>query len=277
MSMRFSQPTTRSHLFDLMTEGRYELIAGGTDQYVRLEKEDFEPDHLISLSRIPGLAEIKGNETEVQIGAGATHRQLVESAAISNFFPTLSQAARTVGSVQLRNQGTIGGNVCNASPSGDTILPLYLHEARVHIRSRGGSRTERIEEFIQGPGDIKLKRGEFVEKFSLPKPGTNYRTLFKKVGRRNAMEIAVCTMGFLLRLDKGVVSDLRLAYGAVAPTVIRLRSIEQFLKDGELTVDRLQQAESLLQKAISPIGDVRASARYRQEVSRRLLYELTEV
>ncbi|MFW6049447.1 MAG: FAD binding domain-containing protein, partial [Candidatus Bipolaricaulota bacterium] len=167
-------------------------------------------------------------------------------------------------------------NVCNASPSADTLIPLYLYNAKVNLVNRYGRRTLPISEFIMGPGSTELTRGEYLEGVTVSKLNGEYEQVFEKVGRRSALDISVASMGYLLRQEDGVVGDFRLAYGAVAPTVLRMTKAEERLVGDELTREAVEDCKELVEEAVSPISDIRGSAEYREKVSVRLLERLLE-
>lgn len=276
MDCEIVRPESERELFEYMERPSYELVAGGTDVFVKMKKEDgFFPDLLVDLGRVEQAQGIINEGDQIVIGSLTTHRELVESELVRSTVPILSHAAERLGSVQIRNVGTIGGNVCNASPSGDTLVPLYLLQAKINVESRNTSRTLSIDKFIEGPGEIALNKGEYVRSITVPLSGENFLSYFKKVGRRNALEIAICSMGFLLRAEGSAVEELRLAYGSVAPTVVRVRSVEEYVRGKELTPELITEVEDLVRGVISPIDDLRAGKSYREKVALQLLHELS--
>lgn len=276
MNFQFAKPTTEDELFSLMENNDYSILAGGTDLYVKLKKDLIDADLLVDVRDVLGSPTIDQEGSEVTIGATVTHRQLATSELINEEFSALAEAANSVGGTQLRNMGTVGGNVCNASPSADTLIPLYLYNAKVNLVNRYGRRTLPISEFITGPGSTELTRGEYLEGVTVSKLNGEYEQVFEKVGRRNALDISVASMGYLLRQEDGVVGDFRLAYGAVAPTVLRMTKAEERLVGDELTREAVEDCKELVEEAVSPISDIRGSAEYREKVSVRLLERLLE-
>ncbi len=274
MGFELLVPEDQNELFTLMEEGDYHLLAGGTDLFVKIEKGMVNPDRIIDISEVLGKTTLKSEEEQVEIPATTTHGELTNSPMIQNEFPVLADSAEAVGAVQLRNMATIGGNICNASPSADTLIALYALNARLKLKSRDRTRTILIEDFINGPGNIELKDGELLESVIIPKVSDEYEHYFKKIGRRNALDISVCSMGYLLKENSGKIEDVRIAYGAVAPRIIRPTSLEEFLQGKPVSREVLPEAKELLEDEISPISDIRGSAEYRKEVALRQLEEV---
>lgn len=277
MNFKIVKPSNQTELFSIMDEhDNYHLLAGGTDVYVKLKKDMIDLDLLVDIRDVLDGPTIVDDGKQVKINATATHRELATSDIINDEFSALAEAANSVGGTQLRNMATVGGNVCNASPSADTLIPLYLFDAELTLVSRDGSRTVKISEFITGPGRTKLKDGEYLESIAVKKLDGSYDQVFEKVGRRSALDISVASMGYLLKTSGGLVEDFRLAYGAVAPTVIRIPRAEERLTGDKITEESVAELKEMVREAVSPIGDIRGSADYREEVSVRLLERLLD-
>ena len=265
----------KEELLSLMEEKEdYKLLAGGTDLFVKKKKGLISPDRVIDITEVFSEPNMVDTGDDIRINATATHQELATSSFIKKELPVLAQAAEAVGATQLRNMATLGGNVCNASPSADTLIALYLLNAKLTLVNRSGERTITLRDFITGPGSTTLSQAEFLESITIPKLAGNYRHFFEKVGRRNALDISVCSMGYLLKENRGILEEVRLAYGAVAPTVIRPEPVEDFLQGKEPTRDTLDRAKNLLEREISPISDIRGSSEYRKKVALRLLERL---
>ncbi|MFB6291639.1 MAG: xanthine dehydrogenase family protein subunit M [Candidatus Bipolaricaulia bacterium] len=264
-------PEDEPGLFSLMEEGNYHLLAGGTDLFVKMEKDLLNPDRIIDITEVLTGPKLEKSEKEITVLATATFSEIAKSPLIRNELPVLAESARAVGATQLRNMATIGGNICNASPSADTLIALYLLDAELTLASREGERQMSVKDFITGPGETELSRGEYLKNIRLPRIGEEFSSYFEKVGRRTALDISVCSMGYLLKENGGVVEELRLAYGAVAPTVVRVTSVEEFLRGKELNEETVYRAKKLLKDRISPISDIRGSAEYRKKVAARLV------
>jgi len=267
-------PEDEEKLFSLMEEDDYRLVAGGTDLFVKMEKKALNPDRVIDISEIQTEPGLEKNGGVITVLATATFQEIAKSRLIKEELPVLAQSALALGATQLRNMATLGGNVCNASPSADSLIALYLLEPELVLASRDGERKVPLRDFITGPGETNLDRGEYLKKIEIPTVPNDYTQYFEKVGRRNALDISVCAMGYLLNQRDGVVEELRLAYGAVAPTVIRASSVEEYLRGKELTEETIGEAKKLLGSEISPISDIRGSAEYREKVAARLLEKI---
>ncbi|MBS3765520.1 xanthine dehydrogenase family protein subunit M [Candidatus Bipolaricaulota bacterium] len=271
MGFELIVPEDKDELFTLMAEGDYHLLAGGTDLFVKIEKDMVSPERVIDLTKVIEGPKLEDESDTVRISATATHGDLANSSLIKKEFPLLAESAEAVGGVQLRNMATVGGNICNASPSADTLIALYALDARLKLESRDGSRTLPIDEFIRGPGQTDLNQGEFLKAITIPKLSGEYRHYFNKVGRRNALDISVCSMGFALRETDGRIEDIRIAYGAVAPVIVRPNSVEKYLRGKRPNREVITEARELLDEEITPISDIRGSADYRRKVALRNL------
>jgi len=224
------------------------------------------PDLLLDVSRIPTLQGIRRTEKAIEIGAAVTESEILSSPVACQTLPLLEAALRGLGSVQIRNRGTLGGNLANASPAADSAIPLLLYDAEVDLVGSGGRRTVPLQAFLLGPGKTALEPGEFVRTVRVPIPEAKCCTFYHKVGKRRALTIAIASLGALLRVDKGSISEARFAAGSVAPTPIRLGTVEEFVRGSALTEDTIREAARLGTEAVSPISDVRATAAYRSEV-----------
>lgn len=269
-------PEDEESLFSLMEEDDYRFLAGGTDLFVKMEKNQISPDRVIDLTKVLSGQKVEDRGETISILATATFQEIAESPTIKKEFPVLTQSARALGATQLRNMATIGGNICNASPSGDSLIALYLLDGELTLASREGERRILIRDFITGPGETDLFPGEYLKSLEIPKVSDKFIQYFKKVGRRNALDIAVCTMGYLLKEEDGRIEELRLAYGAVAPTVIRATSVEDYLQGKELNRETIAEAKDLVRSEISPISDIRGSAEYREKVAVRLVEKIVD-
>jgi CO/xanthine dehydrogenase FAD-binding subunit len=254
------------------------VYAGGTDLLVGMRNGLVNPQALICLDRIDELKGVRELDESIRIGACATHTQLLDEHLIKNNLPVLRQAIRGIGSPLIRNMGTIGGNICTASPAGDTLPPLYTLKAEVELCSEGGVRRVPIAEFIKGPGSTCLERAEVLAAVLVKKPAEYNLHHFEKVGLRNALACAVVSMAALLRVSpEGVVEKAALAWGSVGPTVITSPQAEEALIGGPLSPASLQKAAALVREAVSPISDVRADADYRRAVAGNLVMRLLDV
>ena len=249
----YFEPNTLEEAAALLARGAHAL-AGGTDLLVEMRERLREVDRVANLKRIPGLATLSYGSDGLRIGALVTAREVETSEVILQHYASLAQACRELGSIQVRNRATIAGNLCRASPSADTIPPLMADGARIKTTTR----VVPIEEFFVGPGKTVLQPGELVTEILVPAPPAGTKKVYIKHGRRRAMELA--TVGVAVTRMPG---DVRIALGAVAPTVIRARAAEK-----ETNADKAAQAAAA---ECAPISNVRASADYRREMVRVLV------
>jgi carbon-monoxide dehydrogenase medium subunit len=239
-------------------------IAGGTDLMVKIKNRTIIPQTLVSLRSIPGLSGIEIGE-KVRIGAMTTITDLIEHRELGRIFPVLVQAANRIGSPQIRNVGTVGGNLCNCSPCADTALALLILDARVVLRNSRGSREIALEEFFIGPGESCLGDGELMTDIRLDKPAPKARAIFMKKGRVK-MDLAIGSMGVLLEMDGDICKKARLAAGSVAPVPLRLKKVEELLENAVISKEIIREAQKIAVNSISPISDIRSTADYRREI-----------
>jgi carbon-monoxide dehydrogenase medium subunit len=239
-------------------------IAGGTDVMVQIKNRELRPSALISLRNIPDLSRIEFNGG-TRIGALTTITDIIQHPTLGLVFPVLLEAARRVGSVQIRNVATIGGNLCNCSPCADMALPLLVLEAKIRLRSSETTRDIPIEDFFQGPGESCLLPDEIMTDILLERPVTNAITVFKKKGRVK-MDLAVASVAALLHMEGNLCRKARLAAGSVAPTPLRLRTVEEKLEGFKLEEKTIQEARILAEKNVAPITDIRSTEAYRRAI-----------
>lgn len=245
------------------------LLAGGTDLLVKLQEDKYQAEALISLSGIPGLDVVRFDQRDcLALGAMVTLAQAASHPDIRGSFPLLADACLKIGSQQIRNMGTVGGNLCNASPAADLAPALLVLGAQAQVIGTGGRRLIPLDHFFLGPGKTALTDGEILERLLIPiGPPSG---IYLKHTIRKAMDLPIVGIAVLLKMEDSVCREARVALGAVAPTPLRAPSVERFLKGQRLTHELLEQAGHLALQAISPISDIRASAEYRREMVRVL-------
>lgn len=270
-------PSCMEELFTLLEQHPQAMpMAGGTDLLVRL-RGTVVPDErpLLALANVQGLCGIHAEGTTIAIGAATPFSRIIADPLIAEHAPLLAQAARTIGGPAVRNMATIGGNICTASPAGDSLPPLYLLEAELELAAQGGSRRLPIQNFITGPGKTALLPGEILTRIRIPLGAGFTLSHFEKTGRRKSMAIAIASMAALLRTSgTGTVQEIRLAWGSVAPMVVRVPEAEQLLAGAPLTLEALHRAAAIISASVSPIDDIRASAGYRRAIAGNLLLRL---
>lgn len=252
------------------------LYAGGTDLMVKRRSGLANSAALICLDRIEALKGIDCREdASIRIGACTTHTRLLTHSGLQRDLPVLVQAVAGLGSPPIRNMATIGGNICTASPAGDTLPPLYVLGAEVEMLREDGLRRMPIAEFIVGPGQTQLEPGEILSAIWIKKPAENHLHHFEKVGQRNALACSVASLAATLRISAdGVIENAAFAWGSVAPTIFTSAEVEHALIGTRPSLESLQQAAAIVRRQVSPITDVRAAAGYRRIVSGNLLLRL---
>lgn len=247
-------------------------IAGGTDFMVGWNMGLTNGRAVLDLSRVNEWKKITVVSDGADLGALVTHTQIQNHPVLRKKFPLLVAACATVGAAQIQNRGTIGGNIANASPAGDTFPALAVYEAVVRVIGPDGRRAVPFSEIFAGVKKTTLRPGELIEAVFLPFPQTPARGAFRKVGTRAAQAISKTMFAGLLRIAKdGKVAEARLAFGSLAPTVRRLYAAEAFLKGRKLDAVTINAAAELMTNDVSPIDDIRSTREYRLVVSRNLL------
>jgi carbon-monoxide dehydrogenase medium subunit len=252
---------------------RADVIAGGTDLLVRMKRGDALPDYFISVEGIQELDHIDYDDLRgLRIGARTTLRSLVGSSLIKGHFPVLSEAAGILGTPTIRNQATIGGNLCNAAPSADTAPALMVLGARLKIQGAGDEKTLPIEEFFSGPGETCLKSNEILTEIQVPKMPPGTRAVYLKQTRSKGADLALVGVAAWVAVEDDVVKDVKIALGAVAPTPIRAKKAEEILRGNRLHEGLLEACGEAAVLESRPIDDVRSSADYRK----KLIYVLVK-
>jgi carbon-monoxide dehydrogenase medium subunit len=248
-------------------------LAGGTDFMVSWNAGELNGKTILDLSAIKDWTRIRALEHGLRIGSLVSHWQLQNHVAVQKEFPLLVDACATIGGVQIQIRGTLGGNIANASPAGDTFPPLAVYDAVIHAVSPRGARTIPFSEIFTGVKSTSLGPSELIETVEIPfLHARPRRQMFWKVGTRAASAISKTVAAGLLWLKRdGSVRELRFALGSMAPTVRRLGSVEAFVAGKKPAGKVLDQACALLEKDVAPIDDIRSTAQYRLEVSKNLL------
>lgn len=278
MSLTYFVPTTVHEAVDVLAHygGDAKVIAGGTDLVIRMRDGLLRPAALVDIERIPGLSSISLEDHRLRIGATASIASILESPEVNCFAPVVSEAARQMGAVQLRNRATIGGNLASAVPSADMAPPLLVLEAVVHITGPSGERTLPIDAFFIGPHQSALHPDEVLTSVELPALERGAGAAFVKFGKRSAQVIAVVNAAAWVRVRGRRIEDARIALGAVAPTPIRARSAEALLRGQEIQAELLERAAEAAAAESRPITDFRASQEFRRELCRVLVRRALE-
>jgi CO/xanthine dehydrogenase FAD-binding subunit len=262
-------PTTLDEALSLLAQhkGGAKVIAGGTDLIPKLKRREIRaPEYVIDLKGIPGLDKIKPNGSSLTIGALATIGAVESSSQIQQKFAILAQAAQSMASPQVRNRGTIAGNICNAVPSADSAPALLTLGAKLKIISQKGERTVGIEGFFTGPNQTTLTDDEILAEIQLPAMPPNSQGVYLKLSPRRAMDLAMVGVAVVATIKNGVCQDIHIALGAVAPTPIRAKKAEAILKGQKFDDALIEKAAKAAAGEAKPIDDHRASAEYRRDM-----------
>ncbi|MBM3555060.1 MAG: xanthine dehydrogenase family protein subunit M [Alphaproteobacteria bacterium] len=271
----YAAPGTLEEATALLRQGSCTILAGGTDLMVQSKAGKVRfGDTLVNISRVAGLGGIAVEGATLRIGALATIAELRESDVVRDRLPALWRAADKFASGQIRNASTVGGNICNASPAGDTLPPLIAHGALVELATRPNGKVERrampLEGFITGPGKTRREAHDLVSAVLVPLPQADTIGLFEKFGTRPALDISTVSVAFVGRARKGTVSEARLVFGAVAPTPLRGAATEAAIIGKFLDEATIAKAADTAAQEVKPISDVRATAWYRREMIHNL-------
>ncbi|MDE0636096.1 MAG: xanthine dehydrogenase family protein subunit M [Candidatus Poribacteria bacterium] len=264
-NFEYFEPTTLAEASRLFAQEHAQLLAGGTDLVIGMKAYTETPQSVISLQQIPDLDGITTDtDNGITIGAMTKVREVELSEDVQEHHTALAEGASEIGSIQIRNLATIGGNIAHASPAADTVAGLLVADAQVSIASAEGERTVPINELFTGPGQTVLKSGEIITQFHLPSPASGSHYIKHKI--REVMDLAFIGVASAVNLQNGVIKDARIGLAAVAPTPIRATEAENLLKGKIPTPELLQQAGEAAAAAASPISDLRCSAEHRKEM-----------
>ena len=247
------------------------LLAGGTDLMLGMKEGFVQPRYLINLKTIKGLDKIAySKKGGISIGSLTTWTAILSSGAILEHYPILREAASLIGGYQIRNRGTIGGNICHASPSADSAPALMIYGAQCVVSGPRRERVIPIEEIFSGAQKTSLKPGEILTGFRIPTPDPKSKGCYLKFSPRKAMDLPIVGVGALVRTSNGTFEEVKIALGAVAPTPIRARKAERFLVGKPVSDPSIRQAAEEAVNESRPITDLRASREYRLGLVREL-------
>lgn len=272
----YFEPLTLEEAFSIIARrtDNCKILAGGTDLMVLMMRRKIMPTRVVNISRIGSLNFINYDKKRgLRLGALASLRSIERSAAIRENFPLLFDATRVLGSVQIRNMATIGGNLCNASPAADIAPPLLALDAHVVIASQHNRREAPLENFFLGPGKTILRPEEILTEVDVETMPFETETAFAKLGR-TPTDISKVSAGVLLQLHDGVCRQVRIALGAVAPTPIRTKKAEELLKNRKICDELIEEVARQASDEAKPIDDIRSTAHWRKEAIKYLVKSL---
>ena len=265
-------PTTLAETLQQLTRHgpQARIIAGGTDLLIELERKIRAPQVLIDISHVPNLDQIRLQKNVFHLGPLVTHQQVVAAPELVAYAYPLARACWEVGAPQIRNRGTIAGNLITASPANDTITPLRALNASVTLQSVRGQRVVPLADFYKGVRKTVMADDELLVDIAFPALCDEEHGTFIKLGLRRAQAISVVNCAVVLELHRDALVKARVTFGSVAPTIVRAQEVEHYLVGKSLTEEVIQHAGMLASNAAHPIDDVRGPAEYRTEMLRVL-------
>jgi len=273
MKFNYQRVNTVSEVLEVLSgdNKKSKILAGGTDLLVMIQENIISPDEVIDISGIEELKGIEESSGRIRLGALVTHGRIADSNLLREKAVPLVESCDEVGSPQIRNLGTIGGNLVMASPSGDTLPALYVLGAEVILASNEGERVLPIEDFLVGVKKSAIRSDELLVAITFPGMSDDARGFFKKLGQRKALAISKVSAAAVISCLDGVVASARIALGAVATTVIRTPRTESFLVGQALTPEVISEASRICSEESRAITDIRSTAGYRDEMAGLLL------
>ncbi len=254
------------------------VIAGGTDLLVQYYDRLYEINHWLDLKNIKELKDSRINKNQMEIGAMVTHTQIEKFEDIKKYFPILIQAAADIGSPQIRNRGTVGGNIVNASPAGDLLAPLMAYDAQFRLLSIQGEKIVPAEEFFIGPKKTILEPTQLLTQIILPLPSEKTYGCWIKIGKRKALIIATITLALVVEMaeDNKTVKDVRTCLGSVAPTPIEIKEVGEKMIGKKFSELDFSQLGQIVEDKVSPIDDIRGTREYRKDVAKNIMINALE-
>ncbi len=268
----YVRPRSIAEALDLVGDaevGRYRMFAGGTDILEQLKtRKVAAPEAVVDLKSIPELGGLSlEDDGTLRIGATVTVAEVAASPLTEGANIALSQGAREIASIQIQNRATIVGNICNAVSSADSAPPLLALDAQVVCVGRDGERSINIVDFFEGPGKSTVRPGEIVKEIRIPPRDDTWRSVYLKVAPRGKMDLAWIGVAVSAAIENGVLKDIRIALGAVAPTPMRALKAEEALRGQEIDSDLIAKASEIASGEANPrVGSFRTSVEYRREV-----------
>jgi carbon-monoxide dehydrogenase medium subunit len=246
------------------------VLAGGTDLVLRMKAKHESPEHVVDIQGLKELEFVRVDSGHMRIGSLVRHRDLSIHPDVKKLFPSIAEAVGLIGSWQIRSVGTIGGNICNASPAADAAPPLLALGGKLVVVDTEGEKEIPVASFFKGPGKSVLTTRQIVKEITVPLPEGRASSAYRKLRRRKAVDVSLAGVAFSAELDSAgeKIADARIALGAVAPTPVEVPEIGNLLGGlscGE-AIERLGVCVEATLKAISPIDDVRATGEYRRDI-----------
>jgi carbon-monoxide dehydrogenase medium subunit len=276
VELSYSEPLTLEETFHILAEvDGAKILAGGTDVIVSIREGKITPTHLVNIKKIPGLDRIgPSREGGLSIGALATIGAVCASALLRTAFPMVAEAANQLGSLQVRNRATVGGNLCNSSPSADLAPPLIALGAIAKITGPKEERSVKLEDLFTGPGKTVLSKTDILTEIRIPEPPKDWHGAFLKHGPRQCMDIATVNAAVMVAMKGDVCDYARIVLGAVAPIPMRAKKAEAEIRGKPIDEELVHMVGEIAAKECAPINDVRGSVWYRREIVKVLVRRL---
>ena len=275
-SFEFFEPETIGEASALLVQynGEAELLGGGTDLIIGMKERTLTPKYVIGLEKVPGIEGITYDESRgLWVGAMTKMRSIERSPVVRERYTALAEGAEEVGSIQIRNLATLGGNIAHGSPAADTAAALLVLDAQVNIANGDDERTVPIADFFLGPGQTVLRTGEILTGFSMPPRSANSGSQYLKHKIRQVMDLAFVGVATSVNLNNGTVADTKIGLAAVAPKPIRATDAESILTGNSVSNEILRLAAGAAAAQSNPISDLRCTAEHRREIVAALTKE----
>lgn len=263
----YLRPECLTECLDILAQYGSEttILAGGTDVMISLRSNVKKPGIILDISRLPETRLVEPSGETVRVGSTLTYSELIDHPVISHEFPALRSAMGCVGSLQIRNVGTLGGNIANSSPAADSFPPMMLRDAEIIIQKKGSLRIQKLEKLIVGAYSNTLEPDELITGIILKKAETGSRESYQRIGRRKSLSIARINAGILGRLnDSGEIQDVRISIGSVAPAPMRITDVERNLIGLRPELKTIREAGQMIAQRIIELVGVRQSTEYKQ-------------
>ena len=271
-------PKTLSHALELLgqEDKKWTPFAGGTDLMVLFENGKLSEGNFLNLWDLSELRKIVLDDKYLTFGALTTYSEIRKHVIFNKSFKMMVDASRLSGAIAIQNRGTIGGNICNASPAADTPPALLCYDAEIELKSHTNSRWIKYCDFHSGYKQMDLEPNELLTKIRIPLETRRFKEYYHKVGTRSAQAISkVCFAGKVIT-NHGTIEDIRLAWGSMAPAPTRTTTVEKFLIGKSLSPSIIRDSLSELKEELAPISDIRSTDRYRMKVAQNLLKHFLE-
>ncbi len=269
----FKSPGNLAEALALLSDGTgaWRPFAGGTDLMVLFEAGRLAHKKFVNILSLPELRGIEVTPEHVTLGALTTYTEVRASEVLRNEFPMLCQAASETGGLAIQNRGTLGGNIANASPAGDSPPALLVYDAELELVSAQGTRRLPYNGFHTGYKQMLMRPDELIKSIRLPRHAGTWRQYYRKVGTRKAQAISKICFAGMAQFEGERIMDARIALGSVAPVVVRCSKTEDVLRNQEVNESLVKEARAELAREISPIDDIRSTANYRLQVALNVL------